>query len=1101
MSKNDEPYKGQNEQPLRDDSSRDSADLSCDVPIVDPDDDSRLTVATGDQTRLHDVGVSSEKSGSGLDETKPSDNEKAQRKPVAKHEPYQIGTRIEGRYEIQQQIGEGGFGTVFRALDLELNRPVAIKQSSGLISFVAGHVRDEAQAVASLSHPGIVSIYDLITVSKTELLIVMECLRGSTLTDHLKKSKLPIAEVVRIGLQVADALKHAHHRKLVHSDIKPSNLFITDEGDIKLLDFGLAVAYFPDDMTGRLGGTPGYMSPEQIRGESHRIDGRADIWALGVVMYQMLTGTRPFMGPNSKAVMMATLKKEVPPPRQFNETLDSELQRIVLRCLEKRMSDRYDSAQALVDDLTRWQKSGDSQLLASVSQSIAIDPASDIGSVRSSKLSVRSRGLQPYTEDDSEAYLGLIPGPRDHTGLPESIAFWRRWVHSDKPLKDHPVGVLYGPSGSGKSSYVRAGLIPNLGPDVWTAYVECRPGDLADRITRIIASQIPSESKTGSSLRDLLTRLRSDESRQPFRKLLIVLDQFEAWSGQATLEERRDFAEALRQCDGQHIRALVVIRDDYWMAATEFLKWLEIPLQEGRNIASVDLLDCAHASRILEAIGRESGELPKDPEPLSSKQSQFITQAVDELSAGGSVICVHLVMFSQMLRLQDWSPRGLKSVGGVSGACSLFFQELFTPTSGTGARSPEYRRIAPAVLPVLQALLPTESDSVMTNTRTKAELAALVEQAGHGHLLDDCLRILGEDLCIIGVVQSDFDSANGSHSESDLIDAENPIADATTADSTEYRLAHDFLVHPLRTWIDRTNKKTVRGRAIVRLNELSRSWSTRPSDSSMPGYVEYLGLMAISPFGAKKNASHRSFLRAATRYHSGRISLTALAFLAFVGMSIVAWQQRNKAIVATQNAAASRQSELASKIDALIHGPPSDIKEHMAALDEFGADAVDALQPWSKSLNDEAKLRANLYLQSQLTSFSQLASGIETAPAEYFEPIAATAKRMPDAPAVLKLLSDSKSPVTSARAAALLVELDDTSAAETYLKGTDDAKIDTAFLMEVSRFRGSAKPWAKIFTETKDDEIRYHAGVVLGSIPKEQLQSEEITLDYEPLIN
>ncbi|TWT92795.1 serine/threonine-protein kinase [Stieleria varia] len=1060
----------------------DSAGISSDEPIVDPVSDSPLTAGEltqkhGDQLPTKEYAAES----SGLDDLDDTVS--------VRREPYEVGTRIEGRYEIQEQIGAGGFGRVFRARDIELNRPVAIKQSSGLISFVAGRVRDEAKAVASLSHPGIVSIYDLITISKRELLIVMECLSGCTLTDHLKKKNLTLGEVAQIVLQVAEALKHAHNRKLVHSDIKPSNLFVTDDGNIKLLDFGLAVAYFPDDMAGRLGGTPGYMSPEQIRGESHRIDGRADIFALGVVMYLMLTNTRPFVGPDGKAVLLATLKKEVPPPRQFNTAIDPEMQRIVLRCLEKRMSDRYDSAQALIDDLTRWQQSYMGQALVSVSH-----PGSDLSSrnessVRSSKISVRSRGLQPYTEDDTDAYLELIPGPRDHSGLPESILFWRHWVHSDQPDKEHPVGVLYGPSGSGKSSYVRAGLIPNLGPGVCTAYVECRPGDLADRIIRIIASQIPSEKNTGSSLRDVLTRLRSDESSHPFRKLLIVFDQFEAWSREATLEERRDFAEALRQCDGQHIRALVVIRDDYWMAATEFLKWLEIPLQEGRNIASVDLLDRDHASRILEAIGRESGTLPKSPEPLSSKQSQFITQAIDELSVGGSVICVHLVMFSQMLRLQDWSPRGLKAAGGVSGACSLFFQELFTPTSGTGSRSPEYRRVAPAVLPILEALLPLEGDSVMTNTKTKAELAALLAGSGHGHLLEDCLRILGEDVCVIGVVQNDY----GSGVQVDGV--------GETANHTQYRLSHDFLVQPIRQWIDRTKKQTLRGRVGVRLNELSRSWATRPGSGTMPGYVEYLTLVAMSPFGTKKNATQRSFLRAATRHHSGRISMTALALLAFVGMSIVAWHQRSEAIHARQESAESRRSELASKIDALIHGPAGDIKEHMADLDKFGSDAVDALRPWSNSLNPEASLRANLYLQSQLTSFSQLASGIETAPTEYFEPIAATAKRMTDAPAVLKLLSDSKSSIASARAAALLVELGDTSVAESYLQGTDDAKIDCAFLTEVSRFHGSAKPWATLFTQTDDDDIRYHTGVVLGSFRKEQLRAEEIGLDYEPLIN
>ena len=269
-------------------------------------------------------------------------------------EAYKIGERIAQRYEILEQLGRGGFGTVFRARDHDLNRIVAIKQSTGLRSFVAGRVRDEAQAVASLNHPGIVSIYDLITISNSELLIVMECLEGQTLASYLQSQPISVMDAVELGIQIVEALKHAHEKKLVHSDLKPGNLFVTNSGLLKLLDFGLAVAYFPDQANSSIGGTLGYMSPEQIRGESHRIDGRADIWAFGVIMYQMFTGTLPFKGSTKSVVIEATLRREVPPFRQLNPKIDSELQRIVLRCLEKRMLDRYSNSAELQDDLRAW---------------------------------------------------------------------------------------------------------------------------------------------------------------------------------------------------------------------------------------------------------------------------------------------------------------------------------------------------------------------------------------------------------------------------------------------------------------------------------------------------------------------------------------------------------------------------------------------------------------------------------------------------------------------------------------------------------------------------------------------------------------------------
>ena len=194
------------------------------------------------------------------------------------------------RFEINKRLGRGGFGTVYSAFDRKLDRTVAIKQARSLKSFVAGQVREEARKIASLNHPNIVQIYDLIEHGENELLIVMEYLEGVSLSTKLKSDALSITDAVRMAVDVCEALVHAHERQLIHSDLKPANLYVCRDGRIKLLDFGLAVAHFPDQET-RIGGTPGYMSPEQIRGESHLIDGRTDLWAFGVVLYEMLTRT------------------------------------------------------------------------------------------------------------------------------------------------------------------------------------------------------------------------------------------------------------------------------------------------------------------------------------------------------------------------------------------------------------------------------------------------------------------------------------------------------------------------------------------------------------------------------------------------------------------------------------------------------------------------------------------------------------------------------------------------------------------------------------------------------------------------------------------
>ncbi len=1019
-----------------------------------------------------------------------------------KFPPLLAGQVVAGRYEILEGLGRGGFGAVYRAHDRDLNRTVAIKQSNGLRSFVAGQIRNEAQSVASLNHPNIVAIHDLITVSENELLIVMECLEGTPLSKRLRHSRLPIADVVRVAIQISEALQHAHERLLVHSDLKPGNLFICENGLVKLLDFGLAVAYFPEELPGQVGGTPGYMSPEQIRAESHRIDGRVDVFSFGVVLYEMLTGAKPFVGANSRGIFEATLRKEVPPPRQLNAEIDEELQRIVLKCLEKRIIDRYDSAAALQADLKHWLQVNTQVSSDGLSQAVRIDEKA--GNAPRSSLRMRAHGLRPYTELDADSYLSLVPGPRDRNGIPDSIVFWKRWVESDDPATDYPVGVLYGPSGSGKTSYVRAGLLHQLDPDICKVYVECRPGDLGERLTRIIQSRT-HERSSGSSLRDLLTRLRSDESSsRGFRKLLIVLDQFESWSHTATVDERHDFADALRQCDGLQIRALVVTRDDYWMGVKELLRWLELPFQEGRNVASVDLLDPPQARRILEMMGREAGALPADGTALTSNQQQFIRQAVDELTVNGAVICVHLVMFMQMVRLQRWTPRGLRSGGGVAGACSLFFQELFQTSSN---HSPEYRIVSAAVCAILSELLPPDNSTVATVSASKEQLAQAVLAAGCGHLFEDCLRVLSDDLRIVTPVADDpvaddpvaDDPVADDPVADDLIEQESKTdgSGAPTGDASgdaNYRLSHDFLVQPINVWLDRVRCRTWRGRTKSRLMQLSDAWARRPTKAHLPGFMEFLSLLVGSQFQSRSKPESQ-FLKAAARLHAGRMSVGVIALIAFMLMSVMAWRQWT---VATE----ARQRELAAQVDLLFNGPASDVTTQIEKLQTFGADSARLIGVWTDSVDPQLRLRAQLYMQSlSPNSIAGIAPLIDEVPAELFDPILAVAEQASDAKSELTTIaSTSSSTRANTRAAILLAYLGDSSALKRLMAGSESAERDQAILLEACTWRDQPQPWLELLTDD-DPQVRYHAAVILGSYPNEVLQGANVNLDHAALIN
>lgn len=1004
------------------------------------------------------------------------------------------GHVVAGRYEVQSRLGRGGFGAVYRAHDRELNRTVALKQSDGLRSFVAGQVRNEAQSVASLNHPNIIAIHDLITLSDTELLIVMECLEGMALDKRIHQSRMSVVDIVKIALQIAGALEHAHQRMIVHSDLKPANLFLCDNGTIKLLDFGLAVANFPEDSRQRLGGTPGYMSPEQIRGESHRIDGRADIFAFGIVLYEMLTGSRPFVGQSTKDIAEATLRRTPAPPRQLRPGLDEELQRIVLKCLEKRIVDRYLSVSDLSDDLKQSLDMLGSQSVDELAVGAVHATARDSsGSVSSLKL--RSKGFQPYTESDKETFLPLIPGPRDRDGVPESIGFWRRWVTSDDPMTDHPVGVLYGPSGSGKTSYVRAGLLPQLDRSVLAVFVECRPGDLGGRLTKIIQARLGNRA-SGSSLQDLLTRLRRTElGTHGFRKLLIVLDQFESWSHTAELQQRQEFADALRQCDGTQIRALVVTRDDYWLGVRELLRWIEVPLQEGRNMASVDLLDPEHAVRILEAIGRSSGTLPANGDPLTNAQQEFIRQAVEELTTQGAIICVHLVMFAEMVRFQQWNPKGLRRSGGVVGACSLFFHELFHRSS---SRSPEYRRIASVVPPILEAIVPPQDKTVTSVSVPLRVLSATLRDEGGEHLLEDAMRILVDDLRIVTVIangEEDRDSTLVGEGDSSTGQPLAAVIDDNDGIGPSYRLAHDFLVRPINAWLDRERNRTWRGRTKSRLSIMSELWSRRPVKTQLPGFLDFLTLLAGSRFQHRSESESR-YLKAAARLHAGRISVAVVALIGFLLMIGLAYQQY-------EIANRARKRELAAKVDLLLNGPPNQVTNQIEDLRDFGTDALDAVNPWVNSLNPQSEVRSRLFLQSvQPDASSDWAPVIAQATPELFSPVLDALRR--DTTVIEKLAElsrASESLLVRIRSAILLAYLGDLAPLESMLAGSDDATRDQSILLQAATWRGHPQPWCDLLSRPSDPMVKYHATTVLATYPVSSLVDIQASINLSDLVN
>jgi serine/threonine protein kinase len=263
-----------------------------------------------------------------------------------------IGKTI-SHYRILEKLGEGGMGVVYKAEDLKLHRFVALK-------FLPPHVSDdeaaqrfanEAHAVSALDHPNICAIYEIDQTPEGQMFIAMPCYEGASLQEMIKRGPLALDEAVGIAIQIARGLAKAHEKGIVHRDVKPGNILVTSDGLAKIVDFGLAKLATQARLT-RVGTTVGtvmYMSPEQASGQE--VDERGDIWSLGVVLYEMVTGRPPFEGEHEQAIIYSILNQTPEPVGRILPAAPKDLERILTKALAKRPAERYQRMSEMAADL------------------------------------------------------------------------------------------------------------------------------------------------------------------------------------------------------------------------------------------------------------------------------------------------------------------------------------------------------------------------------------------------------------------------------------------------------------------------------------------------------------------------------------------------------------------------------------------------------------------------------------------------------------------------------------------------------------------------------------------------------------------------------
>jgi hypothetical protein len=429
------------------------------------------------------------------------------------------------------------------------------------------------------------------------------------------------------------------------------------------------------------------------------------------------------------------------------------------------------------------------------------------------------------------------------------------------------VGLIYGPSGCGKTSLVRAGIIPHLDPGIDVIYIQASLDDTERRLTQPLLThsyRIDGPRPEKISVIEAFTMVR----RQRKKKVVIFIDQFEQWLFTHSDSHKEALTQALRQCDGEFLQCILMVRDDFWMGVTRLMQSLDLPISENVNSTVVDLFDVRHARKVLRTFGEAYGRLPSSNQELTQAQTRFLDAAISYLNSDGRIICVQLSLLTEMLKHRPWEEStGLFHDGGA-GIGMQFLESTFE----SELSSRRIRLHASGAIGVLKALLPDSGSRIKGALRTGKEMFEASGYSDRGQF-SELITILDRELHLI--TPSDRIDGDSLRSGSGI--------SVTDLRASGFQLTHDFLIAPVRQWVDYRHRSTKEGKARLRLDENAELYKARPKKKSLPSMTEYFGIRRLVNPKIYTEPQRRVMNEA--RKHQGRILCSWGALLLFFAIS------------------------------------------------------------------------------------------------------------------------------------------------------------------------------------------------------------------------